>query len=109
MDATAGKQTDGVRHEADGDTHGWLKLDPEFENLLNAGNTSAEGGNLVFEIVCKFPVTQADAMPACQAYQATVKIPPPGSHVRVVGTYVQDTNHAQWMEIHPVTSITVIQ
>ncbi len=109
VDATSGTQADGVRHEADGDTHGWLKLDSEFENLLNAGNTSAEGGNLVFEIVCKFPVTQADAKPACQAYQAAVEIPPPGSHVRVVGTYVQDTNHAKWMEIHPVTSITVIQ
>jgi Bacterial SH3 domain len=109
VDATSGKQADGVRHEADGDTHGWLKLDPEFENLLNAGNTSAEGGNLVFEIVCKFSVTQADAKPACQAYQTTIKIPPVGSHVRVVGTYVQDTNHAKWMEIHPVTSIMVIQ
>jgi hypothetical protein len=25
-----------------------------------------------------------------------------------VGSYVQDTFHAQWNEIHPVTSITVI-
>jgi hypothetical protein len=108
MDATAGKQTDGVRHEADGDTHGWLKLDPAFENLLNTGNQSAEGGNMVFEIVCRFPVTQADAKSACQAFNNVVKIPPVGSHVRVVGTYVQDTNHAKWMEIHPVTSITVI-
>jgi hypothetical protein len=110
MDATAGKEPDGVRHEADGDTHGWLKVDPEFENLLNAGNMSDEGGNVVFEIVCKFKVTQQDATgsPGCQGYKSTMKIPPVGSHVRVVGTYVQDTNHAQWMEIHPVTSITVI-
>jgi hypothetical protein len=108
VDATAGKQTDGVRHEADGDTHGWLKLDPGFDNLLNAGNKSDEGGNLVFEIVCKFPVTQADAKSSCQTFNNAVKIPPIGSHVRIVGTYVQDTNHAKWMEIHPVTSITVI-
>ena len=108
VDATNGRQQDGVRHEADGDTHGWLKVDPEFENLLNAGNTSAEGGNLVFEIVCEFPVTQADAKSACQAFNSPVKIPPVGSHVRIVGSYVQDTNHAKWMEIHPVTSITVI-
>ncbi len=62
VDATATetvKQPDGVRHEKDGDTHGWLKVDPQFENLLNAGNISDEGGNLVFEIVCRFPVTQA--------------------------------------------------
>src|SRR5580693_4258836 len=32
VDATAGKKSDGVRHEADGDTHGWLKVDPQFEN-----------------------------------------------------------------------------
>lgn len=107
VDATNGKQPDGVRHEADGDTHGWLKVDPQFDNLLNAGNKSAEGGNLVFEIVCKYPVTQADAKTACSHYQNKVTIPPVGSHVRIVGVYVQDTFHAQWMEIHPVTSITV--
>jgi hypothetical protein len=78
-------------------------------NPLNAGNTSDEGGNLVFEIVCRFPVTQADAKAACQGYTGQVKLPLVGSHVKIVGTYVQDTFHAQWMEIHPVTSITVIQ
>lgn len=108
VDATAGKRTDGVRHEPDGDTHGWLRLDPEFQNLLNAGNISDEGGNLVFEIVCRFPVTQGDAKAACQNYTDHVTLPPVGSHVRIDGTYVQDTFHAKWMEIHPVTSITVI-
>lgn len=110
VDATHGRKTDGVRHEADGDTHGWLKLDPGFENLLNAGNASDESGNLVFEIVCMFPVTQQDAAgtPGCQGYQSALQIPPVGSHVRLVGRYVQDTNHAKWNEIHPVTSITVI-
>jgi hypothetical protein len=108
VDATGGKQRDGVRHEADGDTHGWLKPDPQFENLLNDGNRSAEGGNLVFEIVCRFRVTQQDAKAACQGYKDQIVIPPVGSHVQIVGTYVQDTFHAQWMEIHPVTSITVV-
>lgn len=108
VDATKGREPDGVRHEADGDTHGWLKVDPGFEDLLNAGNLSNEGGNLVFEIVCKFPVTQADARSACASFSNSVTIPPVGSHVQIVGTYVRDTNHAQWMEIHPVTSITII-
>lgn len=108
VDATAGKKPDGVRHEADGDTHGWLKPDPEFQNLLNAGNLSDEGGNLVFEIICKYPVTQTDAKAACQGFTNQVIIPPVGSHVRILGSYVQDTFHAKWMEIHPVTSITVI-
>jgi len=111
VDATATetvKQPDGVRDEKDGDTHGWLKVDPGFENLLNAGNISDEGGNLVFEIVCRFPVTQADAKAACQGYTDHVKLPPVGAHVRIVGRYVQDTFHAKWNEIHPVTSITVV-
>jgi len=113
VDATATQskhQADGTRHEKDGDTHGWLKLDPGFDNLLNAGNMSDEGGNLVFEIICRFPIssTAPDAKTACQGYTDNVTIPPVGSHVRVVGRYVQDTFHAKWMEIHPVTTITVI-
>jgi uncharacterized protein YraI len=108
VDATNKKEADGVRHEADGDTHGWLSLDPQYKSMLNAGNISSEGGNMVFEIVCMFKVSQADAKAACPStFHNPVEIPPVGSHVRVIGTYVQDTNHAQWMEIHPVTSITV--
>jgi hypothetical protein len=107
VDAAAGGEPDGVRHEADGDTHGWLKVDAQFQNLLNTGNQKDEGGNLVFEIICRFPVTQADAKTACANYTDTVKLPAVGSHVRILGVYVQDTFHGQWMEIHPVTSITV--
>lgn len=108
VDATSGREPDGVRHEEDGDTHGWLKLDAQFEGMLNAGNINDEGGNLVFEIVCKFPVTQNDAKAACANYSSGIRIPSVGSHVRVTGTYVRDTFHAQWMEIHPVSSIEVI-
>jgi hypothetical protein len=111
VDATATQSThhaDGVRHEKDGDTHGWLKVDSGFENLLNAGNKSDEGGNLVFEIICRFPVSQPDAKSACQGYTDNVVLPPVGSHVRIVGRYVQDTFHGKWMEIHPVSSISVI-
>jgi hypothetical protein len=110
VDATNKKRKDGVRKEADGDTHGWLKLDPQFKNLINAGNLSEEDGNLVFEIVCKFNVTQADAKASCPStYHTPVTLPPVGSHVRVVGSYVQETNHAKWMEIHPVSIIEVMQ
>jgi len=109
VDATNGKWPDGVRHEPDGDTHGWLDVDSQYKNLLNAGNLSNEGGNLVFEIVCKFHVSQADAKPVCPStYHNALQLPPVGSHVRIVGSYVQDTNHKKWMEIHPVTSIEVI-
>jgi hypothetical protein len=47
-------------------------------------------------------------MAACDGYADTLVLLPGGSHVRIVGTYVQDTLHAKWMEIHPVTSVTVI-
>lgn len=110
VDATANQSThqpDGVRHEADGDTHGWLKVDPQFASLLNAGNASDEDGNLVFELVCHFKITQADARPACVGFKDSTKIPPAGTHVAITGTYVQDTNHSQWNEIHPVSRITV--
>jgi SH3 domain-containing protein len=108
VDATSGAQADGVRHEADGDTHGWLKVDPQFQSMLNAGNKSAEGGNLVFEIICRYPVTQKDARSACSGYTDHTQLPAVGSRVSVTGTYVQDTFHAQWNEIHPVSGISIV-
>jgi hypothetical protein len=70
---------------------------------------SDEGGNLVYEIVCNFKVSQADAKAACPlTYHTPVQLPAVGSHVQVIGSYVQDTNHAKWMEIHPVSKIIVI-
>jgi hypothetical protein len=108
VDATAGKHKDGVRHEADGDTHGWLKVDPQFANLLNAGNKSDQGGNLVFEIPCKFTVTQADAIAACKGIKNMLVIPPAGTRVSITGSLVQDQEHAKWIEIHPVSKIDVL-
>jgi hypothetical protein len=110
MDATANQshpRSNGVRKEADGDTHGWLKVDPEFGNLINDGNRAEQGSNLVFEIVCCWRPTQADAKPACIDYQSDVSLPPVGTHVAVTGTFVRDTHHGQWNEIHPVSRIEV--
>lgn len=108
VDATHGKRKDGVRKEADGDCHGWLKLDPGQEKYLNAGNMSDEEGNLVYEVVCLYKVTQKDAVSACKGYKNTVKLAPVGSHVKMSGSWVTDDNHAHWMEIHPVSAIEVI-
>jgi hypothetical protein len=110
VDATATQSThqpDGMRHEGDGDTHGWLRVDPPFASLINAGNTSDEGGNLVFEIVCHYSVKQTDAKPACVGFTDHTTIPPVGSHVAVTGTFVTEKNHAKWNELHPVSRITV--
>jgi hypothetical protein len=111
VDATAPQKThhpDGTRHEGDGDTHGWLKVDTGFEDLLNDGNKNDEDGNLVYEIICRFPVKQKDAKAVCAGFHDGVVLPPIGSHVRITGRYVQDTFHGQWNEIHPVTKIEVI-
>src|SRR5205085_10484482 len=108
VDATAGQahhQPDGVRHEADGDTHGWLQVDSQFVDLINPGNRSDEGGNLVFEIVCHYTVTQSDAQPACAGFTDRATIPPIGTHVAITGTFVQERNHKKWNEIHPVSRI----
>ncbi len=109
VDATNGKRKDGVRQEDDGDTHGWLKLDSGQTAFLNDGNRNAEGGNLVFEIVCMFKVkTPDDAKIACKApFKNKVVLPPVGSHVAITGSWVQDENHDKWFEIHPVTSIVI--
>lgn len=104
MDATAPPelaQPDGVRHESDGDTHGWLRVDPAFASVINAGNTADQHGNLVFEIVCHFSVTQPDAKRSCRRFTDHTTIPPIGSHVAIRGTLVTAKNHGQWNEIHP--------
>src|SRR6185437_68284 len=108
VDATSGKRKDGQRHEKDGDNNGWLKLDPGQAKYLNAGNRSHEGGNLVFEVACKYPVGQSDAVAACEGYESPVQIPPVGTHVRITGSWVQDDNHARWLEVHPVFLIEVL-
>jgi hypothetical protein len=69
-------------------------------------NASNEGGNLVFELVCHFKVTQKDAKPSHVGFKDTTTIPRVGSHVAITGSFVQDTN-AKWNEIHPESIIKV--
>jgi hypothetical protein len=109
VDATKGKNKDGARHEADGDGHNWLKLDPGQEALLLPGNVATQQGNLVFEIICRYRVTQADAKTACQNFKSAVVLPPIGTHVRVWGSLIEDMDHKPiHREIHPVTRIDVL-
>jgi hypothetical protein len=63
----------------------WLKVDPQSGYLINAVNASYEGGNLVFELVCHFTVTQKDAKPSYVGFKDTTTIPPVGSHVVITG------------------------
>jgi hypothetical protein len=107
VDATAGKQKDLCRHEKDGDGHCWLRLDPGQEQFLNQENLDKQGGNIVYEPICRYKVTQADAISACEGFHQQITIPPAGSHVRLTGSHVLDTQHGH-MEIHPVSAIEVI-
>lgn len=107
VDASHGRNKDGCRHEADGDCHTWLKLEPVEEGLLNDKNRSNEDGNLVIEPICRYRVTQTDAIQVCKGWHQNLVLPPPGSRVRVTGAYVLDTQHGH-MEIHPVSAIKVL-
>lgn len=107
VDATHGKRKQGCRSEPDGDLHCWLKLDRGQERYLNVMNTKNEGGALVFEPMCQHRVTQKDAMAACKDWHQDIVLPPVGSHVRITGAWVLDTEHGH-EEIHPVTKIETI-
>lgn len=107
VDATKGKERDGCRHEADGDGHCWLKLDKGQEGLLADGNIVRQGGNLVFEPICRYKVTQADAMSACRQWTQKLDLSPISVHVRITGAYVYDAQHRH-NEIHPVTRIDLL-
>lgn len=99
------------RAEPDGDYHVRLKLDPgqtcAGQRCLDADNISQQAGDLILEPVCENPITQADAVAACQGYHNPLVLPPVGSQVQVMGPFVLDTDHG-WNEIHPLMSVTVV-
>jgi hypothetical protein len=92
----------------DGDLDMRLAVDPPFATLLNAGNIANLDGHLQLESVCQIPPVTPDAREACGSFRGAVYVPSPGQHISATGTYVLDTNHG-WMEIHPVSVITVLQ
>ncbi len=102
---------DSETPQADGDYHVRLHLDPgqtcAGQPCLDADNASQQGGDLILEPVCENPITQADAVAACQGYHNPLVLPPVGSHVSVMGPFVLDTDHG-WDEIHPLESVTVV-
>jgi hypothetical protein len=103
---TASGIVDNVLQEADGDYHIRLALDSQYSNLTNAGNQH-QYGDLVVEIICALPITQSDAVSACQNYTNNITIPSINDHITVTGPYVLDTNHYNWAEIHPVYTLTM--
>ena len=106
---TVSGTVDSISTEADGDFHIRLMVDPQFNNMINSANILGQHGLLVLEPICMNPVTQADAMAACQNFTQNLTIPQIGQHVNVTGTYVLDKAHGIWAELHPVTNITVMK
>jgi hypothetical protein len=95
-----------VKREADGDDHIQLQLDPQYARLLNDRNKTAQADCLILEPICQNPVTQPDAIKACRDFHSPVEVPGGHVHVKVLGSYVLDSEAGNgWMEIHPVTSM----
>jgi carboxypeptidase family protein len=92
----------------DGDIDMELAVDPPFANVLNQGNISKLNGHLQIEAVCQAPIHPdvPDAFRACKDFTGSVPIPAIGTHVQVTGHYVIDHDHG-WMEIHPISVLTV--
>ena len=95
-----------MKTEPDGDEHIRLRLAAPDQALLNDLNRSRQRGALVLETVCESEPTQRTALGICRQFHSLVPLPRRGSRVTVLGPYVLDKEHG-WMEIHPVTSITV--
>ena len=63
----------------------------------------------MLEIICRYPVTQKDAIASCHNFKSKVVLPPVGTHVRVTGPLIEDLDHQPiHREIHPVSSIEVL-
>ena len=104
---TASGVVENVLEEADGDYHVRLALDSQYTSLTNSANDQYQYGDLVVEIICALPITQADAVSACQNYTNNIMIPSVNDHITVTGPSVLDMQHSNWAEIHPVYTLTI--
>jgi hypothetical protein len=94
--------------DEDGDQHMLLKLDSGQEDLINKKNMKKKQGDLVIEAVCANNVTLAKVGTTCNGYVNQIQLPNVGEHVRVTGSFVNDT-HNGWNEIHPITKIEIFK
>jgi hypothetical protein len=96
-------------NENDGDEHVGIRPDPEYMHLVNEENKKHHNGAVLTEVICHNAPKKIAPTEACKNYEHHVDIPPRFSYVRITGSYVLDTQHNMWAEIHPVTSIVVIE
>jgi hypothetical protein len=95
---------DDIRPESDGDYHVEMRLDSQFDDMLNDGNRSSTRGDLVLEVVCARRATGAAAIAACSGAGPSAALPRLNAHVIVTGAYVLDSHHG-WMELHPIWDV----
>jgi hypothetical protein len=88
-----------IEQERDGDAHVLLKPDPGYEDITNDRrfqiNIRDQGGNMVTEAI---PVDGVQ-----QDFGFYV-----GQHVKMTGSFVSDSWHNGWLEIHPITDASQI-
>jgi len=92
------------RKEHDGDWHCFLKVDKQFEYMLNSANMKHEFGDLVFEPICVNRPTQKDAVQACKGFSQSFPEIKVGNRVAVTGDYVLDAQHGH-DELHVVYKV----
>jgi hypothetical protein len=95
---------EAVRHEADGDLHVLLAVDPAYTRLLKPANQGEELGDLVVEPVCVRSVSQTDAIAVCRSDPDPFagRFPVVGEAIWMEGRYVFDLEHGGWAELHPL-------
>ncbi len=104
---TASGTVDRAIPEDDGSLQIGLVLDPVYTNLTNSANVQYQNGELVVIIICNDVPYLPAAVTACQNYTNRILAPNIGDHIIVKGPLVNDTQHNNWAEIHPVYSLTI--
>jgi hypothetical protein len=92
----------GINTEVDGDVH--IAMVPDSGQ---SGLSPLENGKLIVEVICKTTPQKTEAKKACGSYRSSIKLPAVGAHISAVGRFVKD-NPPDHVELHPVTSITVL-
>lgn len=92
-----------IHGEVDGDFHIHLRLDSNYNYMLNKTNMKKQNGCLVLEIICG----KSSVFNICKGYTNKIQIPSIGDYVEIIGSYVFDKRHKH-MEIHPVFDMKLI-
>ena len=94
--------------ESDGDYHIDIIPDAPYASLMNLHNRIEGKGTIGVEPICVVQPKkkQTAFVKACSGFVNSVHIPQVGEHIGVLGALSQDKH--LWMEIHPVTKITVL-